>query len=508
LIDADHCDIRVVSQQELCRSAVALGTSHVRTMLGTATGGAMLRIFGHFVPASSLSLAFAELVLMTGAVYVIVEPNVGWLGADLHFAAVPAQLSCLTAVLAVLTMVALGLYSHDVFLDYRRMIIKIILAFALAAPVALLIALYFRSVSGGARFGNLWYLKAALAWFVCVIAARAVFIRVAKLDALKRRVIVIGTGERAERIRALAETSLGGQFMPVAFIATNNEENRVAACPFTLDRTTKADALVGFARRQRASEIVIASNDRRGLPIRQLLYCKIHGIRVTEYLSFAERESGRVDLDALQPSWLLFSDGFRTGWIVSAVERLFDVTVSTAILVFTLPIIVVIALLIKLDGGPIFYRQERIGQHGRPFTLIKFRSMRVDAESDGRPQWAKEKDDRVTFIGAIIRKVRIDELPQLFNVLKGDMAFIGPRPERPYFVDQLSKVVPFYDERHAVKPGISGWAQIRYPYGASLDDARQKLSYDLYYVKNRTLFLDFLILIETLRVIVFPGGAR
>jgi sugar transferase (PEP-CTERM system associated) len=477
-------------------------------MLGTAVGGAMLRIFGHFVPASSLGLAIAELVLMTGAVYLVVEPNVGFPGTGLHFSAVPVQLSCLTAVLAVLTMVALGLYSHDVFLDYRGMIIKIILAFTLAAPVALLVALYFTSASGGARFGHLWYAKAALVWFVCVIVARAVFIRVARLDALKRRVIVIGTGERAQRICALAETSLGGQFIPVAFIATNNDENRVKACPFTLDRTTKADALVEFARRQRASEIVIATNDRRGLPIRQLLYCKIHGIRVTEYLSFAERESGRVDLDALQPSWLLFSDGFRTGWTVSAVERLFDVTVSTAILVFTLPIIVVIALLIKLDGGPIFYRQERIGHHGRPFTLIKFRSMRVDAESDGRPQWAREKDDRVTFIGGIIRKVRIDELPQLFNVLKGDMAFIGPRPERPYFVDQLSKVVPFYDERHAVKPGISGWAQIRYPYGASPEDARQKLSYDLYYVKNRTLFLDFLILIETLRVIVFPGGAR
>jgi len=211
----------------------------------------------------------------------------------------------------------------------------------------------------------------------------------------------------------------------------------------------------------------------------------------------------------LQPSWLIFSDGFRMSWVARTVKRLFDVTVSASMLVLTLPLLLLTALAIKLeDGGPVIYSQERIGLFGRPFTLYKFRSMHVDAERHSRPQWAQKADSRITRVGSVIRKVRIDELPQLINVLKGDMSFIGPRPERPYFVDQLGAQIPFYGERHAVKPGITGWAQINYPYGASLQDARNKLSYDLYYVKNHTLLLDCIVLIQTVRVILFPEGAR
>src|SRR5690606_24678473 len=206
---------------------------------------------------------------------------------------------------------------------------------------------------------------------------------------------------------------------------------------------------------------------------------------------FVERETRRIDLDNLQPGWLVFSDGFRSSRFIDFAKRTFDIVVSALILVITLPILVATAIAVKLeDGGPILYRQERVGRFGRPFTLLKFRSMRVDAEKNGH-QWAAQHDPRVTRVGAVIRKLRIDELPQIICVLRGDMSFIGPRPERPYFVEQLAAQIPFYDERHCVKPGISGWAQINYPYGASLEDARQKLAYDLYYVKNRRLFLDF-----------------
>jgi len=240
----------------------------------------------------------------------------------------------------------------------------------------------------------------------------------------------------------------------------------------------------------------------------QLLHCKIAGIDVVDYLTFWERETRKVDLDSLQPSWLIFSDGFRQGRLIDAGKRVFDLAVAFALLVIVLPVVLGAALAVFFeDGAPILYRQERVGRDGRLFTLLKFRSMRRDAER-GAPQWARSGDPRMTRVGAVLRQFRVDELPQLVNVLKGDMSFVGPRPERPYFVEELGKSIPFYRERHSVKPGISGWAQVNYPYGASLEDARQKLAYDLYYVKNRTLFLDFLILVQTVRVVLFTEGAR
>src|SRR6185369_6293997 len=230
---------------------------------------------------------------------------------------------------------------------------------------------------------------------------------------------------------------------------------------------------------------------------------------VTDYIDFYERESGRVDLSALRPSWFIFSDGFRMGMVVETVKRTFDVVLALLTLIMVLPLLVLTAFAIKCEGlGSILYRQERVGLRGRVFVLLKFRSMAEDAERDGAPQWAAKRDPRVTRVGGVIRKLRIDELPQLYNVLCGDMSFVGPRPERPYFVNRLAQNIPYYNERHSVKPGITGWAQVNYPYGASLEDARNKLSYDLYYLKNRGLFLDLIILIRTVRVVLWPDGAR
>jgi sugar transferase (PEP-CTERM system associated) len=269
------------------------------------------------------------------------------------------------------------------------------------------------------------------------------------------------------------------------------------------------DALAEFGGRLGASEVVVATDDRRGLPVRQLLHCKLAGLRVTDFLDFWERETRTVDLEALRPSWLFYSDGFRCGVVDEILKRAFDIVVSSALLVFSLPLLVVTAGLIKLESaGPILYRQERVGLRGEGFTIFKFRSMRADAERDGNPQWAAKGDPRVTRVGAIIRKLRIDELAQILNVLRGDMSFVGPRPERPYFVASLTEAIPYYAERHWVRPGITGWAQINYPYGASNEDARRKLAFDLYYIKNRSIFLDFLILLQTARVIFWNHGAR
>jgi sugar transferase (PEP-CTERM system associated) len=260
-----------------------------------------------------------------------------------------------------------------------------------------------------------------------------------------------------------------------------------------------------------ASEVVLALEERRNaLPLADLLRVKTTGVHVTDLSSFFERETGRVDLDSLNPSWLIFSDGFQSGRRLSSIgKRLFDIVVSAVLLALSAPVIALTAIVIKLESpGPAFFRQKRVGLYGQSFEIIKLRSMRQDAEVGGVAVWAQKDDPRVTRIGSIIRKLRIDELPQAWSVLRGKMSFVGPRPERPQFVADLEARLPYYAERHMVKPGITGWAQINYPYGASIDDARQKLEYDLYYAKNYTPFLDVLILLLTMRVILWPEGAR
>jgi sugar transferase (PEP-CTERM system associated) len=246
-----------------------------------------------------------------------------------------------------------------------------------------------------------------------------------------------------------------------------------------------------------------------GTPLRQLLDCKASGTKVHDLNTHFEKTLGQIRIDYLNASWLIFGDGFNQGLWRTGVKRAFDLFCAIILLVLSLPVMLVTALLIKLESpGPVLYRQERTGLHGRSFSIAKFRSMRNDAEKDGKPVWAAANDARVTRVGAVIRRLRIDELPQLFNVLLGEMSLVGPRPERPYFVEQLTQEIPFYALRHSVKPGVTGWAQVRYPYGATVEDSQEKLQYDLYYVKNHTLFLDLLVLMETVSVVLTGKGAR
>jgi sugar transferase (PEP-CTERM system associated) len=470
----------------------------------------MLRVRGLFVPVRTLALGLSEVLLISAAIYLFALPVEGHLLDQVPRFGVSAEFSLLLAVVTIVTMIAVGLYNHDAFLDYRAMAARIVLVFVIGVPL-ILAAMFFYGdrIWPDADFNTLNYLKVIVAVFACLISSRLLFLRFADAGAFKRRVVVMGVGARASHIQALAEQRVSSQFIPVAFVAASQDRPMVHGHAHTLDESSGDDELLDFTLRQGASEIVIATDDRRGLPVHRLLQCKVRGIKITEFLTFCERESGLVDLEALRPSWFIFSDGFRTGWAVRTGKRTFDLAASGAMLILTLPLLLLTAAFIKLtDRGPILYSQERVGLFGKTFTLYKFRSMRVDAEENGCPQWAAKQDSRVTPIGSIIRRVRIDELPQLFNVLKGDMSFIGPRPERPYFVEQLAPQIPFYRERHAVKPGITGWAQINHPYGASLEDARQKLAYDLFYVKNHTLLLDLIVFIQTVRVILFNEGAR
>jgi len=255
--------------------------------------------------------------------------------------------------------------------------------------------------------------------------------------------------------------------------------------------------------------IVVALDERRGkLPVDQLLGCRLKGIRVDDGITFTEELAGKLSVENLYPSSLIFSNGFKGSALFKKMKRYTDILVSILNLAIFLPVSLLIALAIKLDSkGPIFYKQERVGEDGEVFNLFKFRSMRIDAEANG-PVWATAHDHRVTRVGRIIRKLRLDEIPQMINVIKGEMSFVGPRPERPFFVDKLTSEIPFYSYRHSVKPGITGWAQLYYPYGASKEDALEKLKYDLYYIKNMSPFMDLMIVLETIKVVLFGKGAR
>ncbi len=352
----------------------------------------------------------------------------------------------------------------------------------------------------------------AIAITVILALAGSVFVRFGFfkwgiLGALKPRVLVLGTGSRVMKLAEVAQRNR--THVVVGYLALEPSKHYVP-----LQRVlpvTPGETLLSVVKRYGIDQIVIGVRDRRdgGLPLHQLLECRLKGVKITELTTFCEREYRQVLLESLNPSWMIFGEGFRQGFFRATVKRLFDLTVSSILLLLTLPILLVTAICVFIESGaPVFYRQERSGVNGRVFTLYKLRSMKNGAEKGGNPRWAAVDDDRTTAVGRVIRKLRIDELPQIINVFKGEMSFVGPRPERPFFVDQLTNQIPHYSLRHCVKPGITGWAQVNYPYGASLDDAIEKLQYDLYYVKNHSLFLDLMILIATVEVVLWGKGAR
>jgi sugar transferase (PEP-CTERM system associated) len=466
----------------------------------------MLRVFRHFIPASVLLLAFCEATL----IFFVWNFSL-FSGTDVvpHTGPLASEPALVLAILAVCVMALSGLYHNKAFADPRIMAIQILIAFVALLGIVFIYELYFRETFDDfAKYTWNFAKTAGSTWLLCVLVTRVAFSRLADLDLLKRRVVVLGTGEKAARIAGLAASGTGGYFTPVAYLY-HGGESRVAMTAQIDIRGKDANAIVDCARGFAAREIVVATDTEEALPITGLLRCRAAGIRVSDYMDFVERQTKTVDPDALQPSWLIFSDGFRHSSVANISKRCFDVVFALFLLLFTLPLMLLTAILIVLDSkGPIFYRQERIGLNGRAFMLVKFRSMRTDAEKEGTPQWAMRRDSRVTRVGALIRKLRIDELPQLLNVLRGEMSLVGPRPERPCFVEEFTRQIPFYAERHCVKPGITGWAQVNYPYGASLEDARNKLAYDLYYVKNHGLFLDLIVVFQTVRVILFADGAR
>jgi sugar transferase (PEP-CTERM system associated) len=461
----------------------------------------MVRLFSHWVPSHTVLQAAFDAVLL----FLVFMLAALWLdrGQIQH-----VELLMPSAVLFAVAMVVLnstiGLYQRDPYRTPAQTAARVILSLLLSVPVAYI---GFQLMPWGEQHQQALALAAVAALGV-LVAVRGFVSHRGSAPMFVRRVMVFGTGSEA----AAVEQSLS-QFGPgmsiVGFFPVVQGENGHAV---PSERVFPARAtLVETARVHRIDDLIVAVRERRGgvLPLNELLECKLAGVRVLDLSSYYERALGQVRLDTLHASWLIFGDGFRQGFVRTSVKRVFDVVVSSLLVVIALPVMLVAAALIAAESGfPVLYRQERIGQAGRVFRVIKFRSMHRDAEKDGRPRWATSNDDRVTRVGRVLRKLRIDELPQLLNVLLGDMSLVGPRPERPFFVDALARDIPFYAARHSVKPGVTGWAQVRYHYGSSVDDAVQKLQYDLYYVKNHTLFLDILILFETVGVVITARGAQ
>ncbi|HPF58780.1 MAG TPA: TIGR03013 family PEP-CTERM/XrtA system glycosyltransferase [Candidatus Competibacteraceae bacterium] len=414
----------------------------------------------------------------------------------------PSALVFVGVMIAIMT--AMGLYERNFWSGRGDMLLRIGVSF-LVGLFAMTLAYYlFPELSLGRGEFSLAF---GIAFFG-ILLLRFMFFEVSDREVLKRRVLVLGVGHNAkciEELQRIAKTS----FLVTGYVQLHEDEQLNVPVSNLLH---VPGHLFDLAESLHVDEIVVALDDqRKGFPIDQVLECKIQGFRISSFLHFYERETGKIQLDALRPSNLIFADGFRRALMKETVKRLFDITVSLALLALAWPLMLGAALAIWIESGfrgPIFYRQTRVGLNDGLFEVIKFRSMRTDAEKDGIARWAQANDSRITRVGAVLRDTRIDELPQLFDVLRGDMSFVGPRPERPQFVAELSKKIPFYSMRHMVKPGITGWAQICYPYGASEKDAREKLQYDMYYIKNYSFFFDILILLQTVHTVLWGRGAH
>jgi sugar transferase (PEP-CTERM system associated) len=465
----------------------------------------LFRISNHYVSKIVSILLFVETLVFMASVY---------LGAtirffDLNFPYfVKMENFFLTASVFALVMVfsmsAFGMYKHNYREDMRATFLRLMPSFAMGFGI---ITLAFYIVPDIYIGRGILGIVIVIAVFL-ILLVRTVFYQLFKLKYLESRIIFIGCGTLAKECSDLAMHNVSyHKYNIVGFVQLPGEVSRML--PSTI--LPAGNSLISLTNKYNANEVIVAVNNRRGesFPIQELLVCKLNGIKVTDAASFFEREACQIRVDSLQTSWLVFGGGFDQSFLRSFIKRIFDLFASTIILIVSFPVILITALCIYFeDRTPIFYQQERVGMDGHTFMVLKFRSMRNDAEQGMKPQWAAANDTRTTKVGRIIRKLRIDELPQILNVFKGEMSFVGPRPERPFFVKQLSDEVPYYNVRHSIKPGITGLAQVRYQYGASVEDSIQKLQYDLYYVKNNSLFLDVLILIDTFQVVIFGKGSR
>ncbi|HEB85901.1 MAG TPA: TIGR03013 family PEP-CTERM/XrtA system glycosyltransferase [Gammaproteobacteria bacterium] len=463
-----------------------------------------LRFFKHHIRVPFVVLGSAE--LLCGIISVYAASYVRFSSAGVDVATIFSGLetrAVLFAGVILLCMIATGLYQTAMREGMFGVLLRLVVSYFLGVVVLAFIFYSFPVLFLGRGVLILSVIFSATA----IVLLRIIFFK-ADPDIFKRRALILGTGKRASTIAELRRKTDQFGFKVLGYVHLRGSKDVIEqALILKLKMPLK-----NYCLTHEVDEIVIAIDDRRkGFPVRDLLDCKMSGIEILDLASFFERETGKIRLDQIHPSWLMLSDGFNKSGFQTSTKRIFDLISGLMLLAITWPFMLFTVVAIKLEDGinaPVIFSQIRIGEEGRPYKIFKFRSMRVDAEKNGKAQWAVKGDSRITRVGHLIRTTRFDELPQIFNVVKGNMSFVGPRPERPEFAVMLSEKIEYFEERHRVKPGITGWAQIRYPYGASDKDALEKLQYDLYYVKNQSLLLDFLILLQTVEVILFGKGSR
>jgi sugar transferase (PEP-CTERM system associated) len=456
-----------------------------------------MQLFNRYVSTRSLTVFAAELLLIFGSVALAA------LLQDTPVLAANLWKIALVTLVCQLCLYYNDFYDLTVVHSNRELVVRLLQAAGAASIV--LAALYF--MQPDLMIGKGIFVSALFVFLVAILGWRLAFNGVTGSLKLEERVLFVGTGETARKVARQILDQHAFAYRVIGFI--DDDASRIGeriVNPGIVGTPADIERLIATHQIDR---IVVGLSDRRGkLPVEELLRAKMAGVRVEDATTTYERITGKILLDDLRPSWLIFSDGFRVSRLNRLMKRTIDLTLALMMAVFTCPLIAITALLVLIDDGrPVLYRQERVGENGRTFVLSKFRSMRKDAEKAGQPIWARDGDDRVTRIGRFLRKTRLDELPQLWNVIRGDMSFVGPRPERPFFVAQLSQQIPFYQQRHAVKPGLTGWAQVQYRYGSSLEDAMEKLRYDLYYIKHLSVIFDLTIVFDTVKVVLFRKGA-
>ena len=469
---------------------------------------ATVRVFNHHVHTSFYWLALVDAALFVLALYAgsyiysLVSLNPG--SFPTSFPDLPNR-ALIYGFITVLSLFAMGLYEPRMREGRSGVLVRTLGGFVTAS---LLTTGVFSLLPDVQQWRGI-LLYTVLLSFSANLVSRIVFINLTDLEQFKSRVLVYGSGSAASTITSSMRRKTDRQgFTIVGFVRVDDEEPKV-----TGERVINLrQPLAEYAKQTEIDQIVVALDNKRDqTPSEEFFKCRLQGIKVMNLVNFFEREAGKILVDFATPGWMTLTEDLRSNTSSSITKRTFDICASVVLLLATWPVMLITALAIWIEDGlkaPVFFSQQRVGLNGKAFQVLKFRSMSIDAEGDGKARWATVNDSRVTRVGAFIRRTRIDELPQIFNVLSGEMAFIGPRPERPEFVQQLAERIPYYNSRHAVKPGITGWAQLCYPYGASEEDARQKLQFDLYYVKNQSLFLDLMVTLRTVEVVLFGKGAR
>lgn len=476
---------------------------------------ATVKIFNNYLRLPFLFLALVEISVFFLSVYSAAlvrfqESDTNYTNIMINFDGGDIGLvATIFTTVMMLSMVALGHYKsqqHYAPGAFAETVVRVMVSLLLGS-FSLIIIFYILPIT---KMGRGFHFISFLLAFFGVITVRALFYHFIGTNFLKRNILVVGAGERAKTLISEKGGSQDGVSYRVAgYVALNGEP---VSIPDEKLLQISCDDICSYALENEIDEIILAIDDRRKTyPEEELIKCKLAGMKIVDPVTFLEREQGKVNLEMLHSGWMIYAPGFNRNDMKSLLARLFDIVSSLLILAIMFPMIAIAAFLISAESGfkhPVFYRQIRVGLDGKEFSLLKFRSMKVDAEKDGKAVWAQKNDNRITMVGRFIRKTRIDELPQIINILKGDMRLVGPRPERPEFVEELSKKIPYYKKRHTVKPGLAGWAQLNYPYGATERDAYEKLQYDLYYVKNHNVILDFFILLQTIEIVIMGKGAR